>query len=73
MAGSSAANLDRETRFNGSPASAVAIYQTPGANAITTLQAVRDQVHGAVAAMPLHEDFLAQYCPAQKPPMAGTA
>ncbi len=39
-----AANLDRETRFNGSPASAVAIYQTPGANAITTLQAVRDKL-----------------------------
>ena len=29
-----AANLDRETRFNGSPAAAIAIYQTPGANAI---------------------------------------
>jgi hydrophobe/amphiphile efflux-1 (HAE1) family protein len=39
-----AANLDRETRFNGSPAAAVAIYQTPGANAITTLQAVKDKV-----------------------------
>ncbi len=39
-----AANLDRETRFNGSPASAIAIYQTPGANAITTLQAVKDKV-----------------------------
>ena len=39
-----AANLDRETRFNGSPASAVAIYQSPGANAITTLQAVRDKL-----------------------------
>src|SRR5713101_3763965 len=30
-----AANLDRETRFNGSPAAALAIYQTPGANAIS--------------------------------------
>ncbi len=39
-----AANLDRETRFNGSPASAIAVYQTPGANAITTLQAVRDKL-----------------------------
>src|ERR1700674_4104619 len=39
-----AANLDRETRFNGSPASAIAIYQTPGANAITTLQAVKDRL-----------------------------
>ena len=33
-----AANLDRETRFNGGPAAAIAIYQTPGANAIATLQ-----------------------------------
>ena len=39
-----AANLDRETRFNGGPAAAVAIYQTPGANAITTLNAVRRQI-----------------------------
>src|SRR5215831_6198484 len=33
-----AANLDRETRLNGGPAAAVAIYQTPGANAIATLK-----------------------------------
>ena len=36
-----AANLDRETRFNGGPAAAIAIYQTPGANAIATLNAVK--------------------------------
>ncbi|MDY0873603.1 efflux RND transporter permease subunit [Dongia rigui] len=35
-----AANLDRETRFNGAAASVIAIYQAPGANAITTLQGV---------------------------------
>src|SRR6478735_8252756 len=39
-----AANLDRETRLNGGPAAAIAIYQTPGANAIATLKAVRDKV-----------------------------
>jgi hydrophobe/amphiphile efflux-1 (HAE1) family protein len=39
-----AANLDRETTFNGNPASAIAIYQTPGANAITTLQAVQNRL-----------------------------
>ena len=39
-----AANLDRETRFNSAPAAAIAIYQTPGANAITTLQAVKDKL-----------------------------
>ena len=38
-----AANLDRETHFNGGPAAAIAIYQSPGANAIKTLQAVRDR------------------------------
>ena len=36
-----AANLDRETRFNGVPAAAIAIYQSPGANAIKTLDAVK--------------------------------
>jgi hydrophobe/amphiphile efflux-1 (HAE1) family protein len=39
-----AANLDRETRLNGGPAAAVAIFQTPGANAITTLNAVRGRI-----------------------------
>src|SRR4051794_22070157 len=39
-----AASLDRETRFNSAPAAAIAIYQTPGANAITTLQAVKNKV-----------------------------
>lgn len=39
-----ASNLDRETRFNGGPAAVIAIYQSPGANAITTLNAVRAKV-----------------------------
>src|SRR6202049_1419303 len=39
-----AANLDRDTRFNGGPAAVVAIYQSPGANAIATLKAVRDRI-----------------------------
>src|SRR3954465_8525221 len=39
-----AANLDRETRFNSAAAAAIAIYQSPGANAITTLQAVKDKL-----------------------------
>ncbi len=39
-----AANLDRETRFNGGPAAVIAIFQSPGANAITTLKAVRDRL-----------------------------
>ena len=36
-----AANLDRETRFNGGPSAAIAIYQSPGGNAIATLGAVK--------------------------------
>src|SRR6516225_7158998 len=40
-----AANLDRSTRFNGGPAAAVAIYQSPGANAIASLKAVRDRIN----------------------------
>jgi hydrophobe/amphiphile efflux-1 (HAE1) family protein len=39
-----AANLDRNTRLNGGPAAAVAIYQSPGANAITTLKAVEARI-----------------------------
>ncbi|NEU13341.1 efflux RND transporter permease subunit [Methylobacterium sp. BTF04] len=39
-----AANLDRETRLNGSPATVIAIYQSPGANALSTLKAVEKQV-----------------------------
>jgi hydrophobe/amphiphile efflux-1 (HAE1) family protein len=50
-----AANLDRDTRLNGGPAAAIAIYQSPGANAIATLQAVRDRI--AVAEKRFPEDL----------------
>jgi multidrug efflux pump len=36
-----AANLDRATRLNGSPASLIGIYQAPGANALTTIEALK--------------------------------
>ncbi|KRQ94207.1 RND transporter [Bradyrhizobium jicamae] len=36
-----AANLDRDTRYNGQDAAAVVIYQSPGSNAIETVKAVR--------------------------------
>ena len=36
-----AANLDRETSLDGAAAALIGIYQTPGANAITTLDAVK--------------------------------
>jgi len=47
-----AANLDRDTRFNGGPASAMAIYQSPGANAITTLDAIKKRVGELAASFP---------------------
>src|ERR1700752_473234 len=36
-----AANLDRDTRFNGGPTATVAMYQAPGANALTTMRAIK--------------------------------
>ncbi len=36
-----AANLDRSTRLNGTPAALIAIYQAPGANALAALGAVK--------------------------------
>jgi len=36
-----AANLDRSTRLNGSPAALLAVYQAPGANALTALAGVK--------------------------------
>jgi multidrug efflux pump len=47
-----AANLDRDTRLNGGPAAAIAMYQTPGANAIATLKAVRERVTEAQKRFP---------------------
>src|SRR3974390_3438475 len=47
-----AANLDRDTRFNGGPAAAVAMYQQPGANAIATLKAVKERVKEAEKRFP---------------------
>jgi hydrophobe/amphiphile efflux-1 (HAE1) family protein len=47
-----AANLDRDTRFNGGPAAAIAIYQSPGANAISTLKAVKDRIGEAQKRFP---------------------
>ena len=47
-----AANLDRETRLNGSPATVIAIYQSPGANALTTLKEVERRVGELAKAFP---------------------
>jgi hydrophobe/amphiphile efflux-1 (HAE1) family protein len=50
-----AANLDRSTRLNGSPAALIAIYQAPGANALSALGAVKQIM--AHAAQDFPEDL----------------
>ncbi|MGE7414127.1 efflux RND transporter permease subunit [Methylobacterium tarhaniae] len=47
-----AASLDRETRLNGSPATVIAIYQSPGANAIATLKEVKARVEALAPSFP---------------------
>jgi hydrophobe/amphiphile efflux-1 (HAE1) family protein len=42
-----AANLDRSTRLNGSPAALIATYQAPGANALTALGGVKQAMADA--------------------------
>ena len=39
-----AQTLDRDTRLNGAPAALIAIYQSPGANAVATLENVKKQL-----------------------------
>src|SRR5579871_3390153 len=47
-----AANLDRDTLFNGGPASVIAIYQSPGANALSALGAVKALLADSQASFP---------------------
>ncbi|MFT0862197.1 efflux RND transporter permease subunit [Ancylobacter sp. G4_0304] len=47
-----AANLDRSTRLNGQPATLIGIYQSPGANALTTLAAVKQKLAEAQKRFP---------------------
>ena len=47
-----AANMDRQTRLNGSPAGLLAIYQSPGANALTALDAVKQVMNEAQPSFP---------------------
>jgi hydrophobe/amphiphile efflux-1 (HAE1) family protein len=58
-----AANLDRDTRFNGGPAAAIAIYQSPGANAITTLKAVKERIADAEKRFPQDLTWKVTYDP----------
>jgi hydrophobe/amphiphile efflux-1 (HAE1) family protein len=58
-----AANLDRDTRFNGGPAAAIAMYQSPGANAIATLKAVREKIEELQKRFPEDLDWKVTYDP----------
>ncbi len=60
-----AANLDRDTRFNGGPAAVVAIYQAPGANAIATLKEVRAKLAEAQTRFPEDLEWKVVYDPTQ--------
>jgi hydrophobe/amphiphile efflux-1 (HAE1) family protein len=58
-----AANLDRDTRFNGGPAAIVAIFQTPGANEIKTLNDVRARVAELAQSFPEDMTWKVTYDP----------
>jgi len=47
-----AANLDRSTRLNGAPAALMAVYQSPGANALTALGGVKQVMADAAHNFP---------------------
>jgi len=47
-----AANLDRATRLNGSPSSLIGIYQSPGANALTTIEALKKLMNDNAKSFP---------------------
>ncbi|HEX3400202.1 MAG TPA: multidrug efflux RND transporter permease subunit [Acetobacteraceae bacterium] len=47
-----AANLDRSTRLNGAPAALIAIYQSPGANALSALGGVKQMMADAARDFP---------------------
>src|SRR5690348_8997594 len=47
-----AANLDRSTRLNGAPAALMAIYQAPGANALSALGGVKQVLADAAHSFP---------------------
>jgi hydrophobe/amphiphile efflux-1 (HAE1) family protein len=58
-----AANLDRETRLNGKPAAALAIYQTPGANALSTMKSIQTQIADLAKSFPEDLEWKVTYDP----------
>jgi multidrug efflux pump len=58
-----AANLDRATRLNGSPSSLIGIYQSPGANALTTIEALKKLMNDNTKNFPEDVDWKITYDP----------
>jgi multidrug efflux pump len=58
-----AANLDRATRLNGSPSSLIGIYQSPGANALTTIEALKKLMNDNAKNFPEDVDWKITYDP----------
>jgi multidrug efflux pump len=58
-----AANLDRDTRFNAGPAAVIAIFQTPGANAIKTLNDARARIAELAESFPDDMSWKVTYDP----------
>ncbi|HEY7247533.1 MAG TPA: multidrug efflux RND transporter permease subunit [Xanthobacteraceae bacterium] len=48
----SAKSQDRYSRFNGAPAAAIGIYQTPGSNAVEVARQVRETLNGLATRFP---------------------
>ena len=58
-----ASNLDRETRLNAKPAAALAIYQTPGANALSTMKSIQTQMAELAKSFPQDLEWKVTYDP----------
>ncbi|MEJ0092241.1 MAG: multidrug efflux RND transporter permease subunit [Methylocella sp.] len=58
-----ASNLDRATRLNGAPATLIGVYQSPGANALQTLTAVKAKLAEAQKSFPDDLEWKVTYDP----------
>ena len=58
-----ASNLDRATRLNGAPATLIGVYQSPGANALQTLAAVKAKLADARKSFPDDLEWKVTYDP----------
>ncbi|HVM80096.1 MAG TPA: multidrug efflux RND transporter permease subunit [Stellaceae bacterium] len=58
-----AANLDRDTRMNGAAATIIGLYQSPGANALATLGAVKAKLESLKSRFPDDLEWKVTYDP----------